>query len=527
MNCLFDNTSFSLYEEKDIVYIKVASKGITVFDFNSVLKNYPQIKVTQFLVVQNAFKEADRQFYEIGCLKSKYEIEISSDEMTAYVRINIPQDELDSNLSKVQTELIAQLQENGIRTGILADALNLDLVSNKKILIAKGVEPIPGEDAICKYYELSKREANVDDSGNSDHYELNLIDNIKKGDWLGERTLPTAGVDGLTVKGEKIPARYGRDTVLKYDRQTVDEIQKDDRFVLIAKLNGAVNFVNGKIKVDNHLIIGGNVDFSTGNINFDGSVTIQGTVMDKFTVTATGDIEIKGKEGIGAVGKIESTTGSVYVSGGINGKNEALVVAKRDIFVKYANECKLIAGNTVNIDKYAFDSNIKADKIFLDPKKGKIVGGEIHAKHKIVSGAIGNIQERQTIVNVEGFVRGNIKAELDSMQIKIDSLVTNINRMKRKLEIFEENLNKLDERAKNTYFALLQNNHAQIDELATLSLQLEKYEDTLRTRGEGEIQIHQAVYPKTLMKLKTLQKQVAECMKCSFYVKDNEIFTVD
>lgn len=527
MNCLFENSSFSLFEENQVIYVRVTSPGVTVFDFNSVLKNFPQIKVSQFAVLQNAFKLADGKNYEVGTLKLKYELEIASDDMTVYIKINVPQEEIDADLVIIQTEIIQLLKEQGVNTGILTEVLKNELVSNKKIVIARGIEPIAGEDGVCTYYELSKREAKIDETGKSDHYELNLIDNVKMGDWLGEKTLPTAGVDGLTVKGAKIPAKFGREAMLKYDRNTVDEVQRGDKFVLIAKNNGAVNFANGKIRVENHIIIYGDVDFSTGNIDFDGNITINGTVLDKFSVKATGDIEIKGKDGIGAAEKIESTNGSIYVSGGVNGKNEAVIIAKKDIFVKFANECRMIAGNSINISKYAFDSYLQADKIYLDPKKGKIVGGEINAKHKIVSAAIGNIQERQTKVNVEGFIRGNVKAELDTMQIKMSDLVLNINRMRRKLEIFEQNIDKLDERAKNTYYALLQNNQSLLDELANMSSQLEKFEDILRTRGEGEIQIHQAVYPKTMMKLKSLQKQVAECMRCSFYIKDNEIFTVD
>lgn len=327
----------------------------------------------------------------------------------------------------------------------------------------------------------------------------------------------------MTVRGNRVPARFGRDYSLKYDRKSVEEVFEKDKFVLKALQNGAVNYDGEKVKVENHLTIHGDVDFETGNVHFDGSVTINGTVKDKFVVEATGDIEIKGKTGVGAVGKIQSTNGSVFIKGGVNGKNEGKVIAKDSIFVKFVNEGRLEAENEIHVLLYAFDSYLKAGKILIDPKKGKIVGGEIHAKHKVVSGSIGNVQERQTVINVEGFERLSIKAELDALKMKFQDLLSSANRMKRKLEIFEENLDRLDERAKNTYNALILNYQTLLDDLEFLSKQADKLEDVLRTRGEGEIKVHQTVYPKTFMELKSLQRQIVEIMKCSFYVKDNKI----
>lgn len=523
MQIIYESNKFQLTIKNQQVYIQVLSSGVTVYDFNDVLKTLPQVKITSFTDLQNALKSGFGSAIQVGCIKERFEFELSQDEMNAYIKLNIPQEEIDGKKNLVITEIIDLLNQNQITVGIKNEVLRNELVCNKKILIAQGIDPIPGEDSVYKYYKTSTRQPKVESDGSTDHYELDLIHNVKKGEWLGEKTLPKPGIDGLTVKGNKIPARFGRDYNLKYDRKTVEERFENDKFVLRALQNGAVNFENGKIKVESHLVIDGDVDYETGNIKFDGSVTITGSVKDKFVVEATGDIEINGKTGVGAVGRIESTKGSVFIKGGVNGKNEGKIIAKDSIFVKYVNEGYLQAGNEIHIALYAFDSYLKSDKIFVDPKKGKIVGGEIHAKHRIVSGSIGNLQERQTIINVEGFERIDVKAELDALKFKFQDILSSVNRMKRKLEIFEENMDRLDDRAKNTYNALMQNYETLMDDVAYLSRQVDRLEDVLRTRGEGEIKIHQTVYPKTMMELKSLQRQIVESMKCSFYVKDNRI----
>ncbi|GAU78759.1 DUF342 domain-containing protein [Fusibacter sp. 3D3] len=527
MNVIYKSNEFILFEKNEQVYIQVIANGITVYQFNDALKQLPQVKVTSFTDLQNALKSKSSTSTLIGVLKSRVEIEVSQDEMTAFVKLNIPSSELESCKERIVSEILELLKAQGVSKGIQYDYLQGELSNSRKVEVAKGVAPVSGEDSKYAYYKTNAKQPKISENGVTDHYELNLINNINKGEWLGEKTLPKAGIDGLTVRGNKIPARFGRDYNLKYDRKTVEEKFEKDKFVLRAKQNGAVNFDGEKIKVENHLIISGDVDYETGNIRFDGSVTITGTVQDKFIVEATGDIDIKGKTGVGAVGKIISTHGSVTIQGGVNARNEGKIFAKNSIFVKFVNEGYLEAENEIHVGLYAFDSYLKASKVFVDPKKGKIVGGEIHAKHKIVSGSIGNIQERQTIVNVEGFERIDIKVELDAMKLKFQDLLSSANRMKRKLEIFETNMDRLEDRAKNTYEALVQNYQTLLDDLDFLSRKAEKLEDILRTRGEGEIKIHQTIYPKTMMELKTLQRQIVETMNCSFYVKDNRIHLVD
>ena len=523
MDIIYNSQNFLILMDDSKIYISVLSPNASVYNFNDILKCYPQVKVTYFSALQKALSDQTKEPVLIGSIKERYELDISSDEMKVFIKINIPNDEIESNKKIVISEIIDILKRNEISVGIKSEIFKNQLTSDKKILIAEGILPIPGEDSKLTYYKISSRKPRIDDSGETDFYELDLISNVKMGDWLGEKTLPRQGVDGMTVKGNIIPAKLGRDYRLKYDSKTVEEICEGEKYVLRAKNNGAVNFIGEKICVDNHLTITGNVDFETGNIYFDGSVTITGTVQDKFVVEATGDIEIKGYDGVGSIGRIQSTNGSIFIKGGVNGKGEGKIIAENSIYVKYVNEGHLEANNEISVSLYAYDSYLKASKIYINPRKGKIVGGEIHAKHKIVSGTIGNFQERPTIVNVEGFERIEIKEELDNLLLKSSSIISEASRMKRKLEIFEQNYERLDDRAKHTYTDFLLNYEDLLDEIRYIKGKADQLEDILKTRGEGEIKIFQSVYPKTMMEFKSLQKKINEAMKCSFYIKDYEI----
>ena len=55
---------------------------------------------------------------------------------------------------------------------------------------SRGVPAVSGTDAEIKLYEVEAPKPQVYDSGNVNHYELNLIHRVEKGDWLGERKDP-------------------------------------------------------------------------------------------------------------------------------------------------------------------------------------------------------------------------------------------------------------------------------------------------------------------------------------------------
>ncbi|MGX8796004.1 DUF342 domain-containing protein [Fusibacter sp. JL298sf-3] len=525
MRTLYVSDVFSLETDEEQVYLRIRDVSLDIFQFNEVLKKYPQVKVTEFKALKDAITQKTTQPVVIGKLSDRVTLEVSADEMSAHVKVNISEEELRADFGRVYAEVIDYIKNNGVTTGIIEDALVDDIPVGKRVLIAKGIQPMQGEDAKYHYYKIGNKTPKVNEDGSSDYYELDLIDNVKVGDWLGEKTCPTKGVGGMTVCGNPIPARSGRDYALKYDRKTVGEFEEGDKIVLRALSDGAVAIKHDRITVENHLHINGNVDYETGNIDFDGSVTIEGTVEDNFKVVATGNIEIKGAQGVGAIDLIESKKGSVVIKGGINGKTRGQIIAKENIYVKFVNEALLSAGREVHIGKYAYDSQVKADKILLDPAKGKIVGGHIQAKHKIISGTIGNVQERETKVHVEGFERGQIMAEHEAIKLKLNDIISAANRLKRKLEIFEQNADALDERAQNTYKALTLQYETLLDEIGGYYRKLKTHEDILRTRGDGEVKVHQKVYPKTLMELKKIQRQITQLMKCSFYVKGNNIHT--
>ena len=68
----------------------------------------------------------------------------------------------------------------------------------------------------------------------------------------------------------------------------------EDGTQLVASIAGSVDFTGNVFQVKPVLEVPGDVDFSTGNINFLGDVNIRGNVLSGFTVRAMGNVRVEG-----------------------------------------------------------------------------------------------------------------------------------------------------------------------------------------------------------------------------------------
>jgi uncharacterized protein (DUF342 family) len=519
---LFKNDFLELTAQEDKLFIQVFKPGFDIRDFNNIIASYPIIHLTNFINLRQALIEATDSQVNIGNVKSRIDVLISSDEMQASVYINITQNELDTNKDAIAAEITRELNMRGVTEGI-ENIYEKSLLSQCEIIVARGISPIYGEDAKVSYYEISDKKPIVKEDGSVNYYELNLIDNVRTGDWLGERIPPQEGKQGITVTGKLVSGKKGKDFKLKYDRKTIGEYEEDNKTVLRALVDGAVKFDGGKIKIDNHLIISGDVGYETGNINFDGYVTINGIVKDGFSVTAKYDISISGKMGIGAVGKICSKEGSIYIKGGIYGKNLAKIESAKNVYVKYCNECSISAGEDINVGFYALDCNLTAQKVLLDPKYGKIIGGTVTAEVKVISGVIGNKSEKKTVINVQGFDRNAIRKEFEGLLERYRELLEEANAIKRQIEVFEYNLSGAEYANMEEYNKYVTKYEEIIDEIRILDEARKKLQLTLQTKGEGEVGIFKAAFPETFLEIKKMQKKINSIVSGSFYAENREL----
>ncbi|PIC66900.1 hypothetical protein CSV71_09615 [Sporosarcina sp. P21c] len=406
---LVENEYFELREENNKIIMNTKKVGYPLKSFDALASDIPRLKLNSFKELMKALQTEGQ--HDIGSYSAPCEVYISPSKMKVELYIHATNEEFLANKEQFLKQAEEMLDQREIRYD-KESLLNLAYLPSNPIIIAVGKEPIQGESARVEYIAMPDRKPILRDDGSVDHYELNFVTPIVKDEWLGEKTPAQEGLEGYNIFGEPIAAKKGEDIKLVYDRKSVGEFEEDGKMVLRALHGGALEELNGAISVGKQLIIPDDVGTKTGSITFDGSVRVMGTVSAGFSVNATGDISIEGKEGITNAKEIYSEEGDVYIKGGVFGGGETIIKAKKNVFVKHANNCK-IYGERVNIGLYSLGSELYGDHICIDKHKGRIIGGVAEAMFSIECATVGNSHERLTKLIVKGV---NKELELEEIQ---------------------------------------------------------------------------------------------------------------
>ena len=523
-NIIYSSEYIEIIERDDGYYIRSFKNGMSLDQFNKLLTDHPELKITSIMNVRNALIHAPMAPQKFAEGRERITIELSEDELRAYVTLYVSDAEINGpRRADLFKEILHKMKGYGITYGIKNEVLLSGLSNNSKILVAQGLSPINGEDSVIRMYELKEAKPEAKEDGNVDHYELNLINRVSEGDWLGDRTEPTEGRSGKTVKGSVLLPVKGKDLPLFYDKNTIREEYHEGITTLYSRINGAVHYDGDRISISNHLEIAGNVDFKTGNINFDGYLTVKGTIDDSFSITASKDIEILSDYGVGGVKDITSNDGSIYIKGGIAGNNKATIYSNKNIYTKFVSDTNIVCEGSAHIGFYCLNSNIKAKEVILDSSRGQIIGGNIQAEYRIVASIIGSAAEKRTYISVDGFDRRSMKQTFDEITAESEDLKIKLAKAKVEVSIYgsEKGLSKQQinayEKIRENYFSIRERLKQVEEERKALS-------GYLRIRGDGEISILKKVYPNTQLTLKKMIKEITQpVMSTSYCLLDREI----
>ncbi len=317
-------------------------------------------------------------------------VHVSSDEMSALLSISARADEFPS-LETISVVIKAA----GIIEGV--DTFALRSIAEKKdpvheFVIARGFEALPCEaDKIIWSIEISdKNHPKIKTDGNADFKQLHHYQKVSAGEKILHVLPGYAEKNGMTVTGksvagetnyERIKVPVGKNTKLA-----------DDGLTLYAAIDGVAMIKDGEVVIDNIYHIHGDVDFSTGNVKYHGTVMIDGDVRSGFRVEATDSIYIHGSV---EAAEIYSKNGSVIIKNGVLGRNRARILAGDDLNCRFIQDATASVKNNVVIKNYAINSNITSGgKILLIENEGLIRGGKTVAEKGIdllVAGSERNI----------------------------------------------------------------------------------------------------------------------------------------
>lgn len=248
-------------------------------------------------------KQDGQRFYHAQPNNYQLIFNLSADEMECIAHLDVQKE----GTPPSSDEILAFLAADGISTGVSREAVEQLLLQAlpgrpATYRVAAGQLPTPGEDGRLEYafcpLEPPKKDEDTDDDDTASTVDFRSVQqfiNVDPDQEIGRIIPPGNGIPGKTVRGKPVPPPPGKPLQLKLGKNV--RAAGEDNSLLLADIHGRVKLEGDTIHVVEEYIVDGDVDFSVGNIRFNGFVEIRGDVLDGFQVNASKGIKITGNVG--------------------------------------------------------------------------------------------------------------------------------------------------------------------------------------------------------------------------------------
>ncbi|MEC9490342.1 MAG: FapA family protein [Halanaerobiales bacterium] len=420
--------------------------------------------------------------------EDEIEVEVSGDKLEAYLRF-----EPGNSAEKITAaDIKAELEKEGIVYGIMENKLEKIAAERKTVKkepVAEGREPVKGKDGKLIYHfeEKEKQAGKLREDGTIDFHNLDLINNVRRGEKIITKIEPESGEAGINVFGDEIAPPPLKEIKFPGTKNTV----KKDNSIYAAK-DGQIIRRGKKVEIKEVYTVRGDVDLSTGNINFVGSVKVSGNVKEGFEIRADGDVEIAGNVGAADI----KAAGNVLIKKGFLGRNKGKIEADGDFTARFIENGRVSADN-VEVYQAIMHSNIRAkNNIVVKGGKGLIVGGRLMAQHLIEADIIGSSLATKTEIIIG--LEPELREELQNNSQELNSIDKNLEKIAKSTNILnkiKENGRKLP-KDKLELFKKLKTTSARLSERkAELEKENKEIKERLRVSDNSTIKANKAIFP--------------------------------
>ena len=266
-------------------------------------------------------------------------------------------------------------------------------------LIAKGLAPRVGKSSRLKPLVQNALDRILKpqtvSSARVDMRNLGAIICVQKGAELLRRMPPTEGRNGFTVSGDIVVAKKGE--WIKFTPGDGTVISDDDENLLLADIFGMPKFIDQSMWVDNIYSCKG-VNVGSGNVNYDGSVLVNGDVTEKMEIHATGDVTINGfveSAIIHAGGDIIITEGAMGKVNDNATEYSTSLTSKGNIHVQHGQGLDINCNGNVTVGRQLAYSRINCrGKVIIgaiDNPNGNIFACTVKCRNSVTAGTLGAV----------------------------------------------------------------------------------------------------------------------------------------
>ncbi len=294
-----------------------------------------------------------------------------------------------------------------------------------RIVVAEGTRAKDGQVELIELRKsMDKSVGKMLEDGRIDYKEKDFFITISKGELVAEKIPEVPPTTGVNIFGEETEGQMLGESKYSIGENIDQDPQNENYF--IAAIDGVLTIKEGSVlNVENVVVINQDVSLETGNIHFNGTVEVKGSVLPGFMVEATGNVLVSGN--------IEDATvnaeGNIIVENGIIGKESCKVYAKGDVMAKFVQNADITCGNDLVVAESVVQSKIFAKN--TAKVAGAVIGGEIIGKHGMEIGHAGSASEVKTNLtvgkdpDVEAKLN-NINVELSTVSKEMKTLVEEI-----------------------------------------------------------------------------------------------------
>ena len=350
------------------------------------------------------------------------DIDFSEDYMQVIARF-YPPSVKGARLSR--NDIIEYLKKNRVKFGLDEEAID-SFIKNPRYctdyVVARGEPLVQSKNGSIEYFFETQKNLSpkLNEDGTVNYHELNLISAVEEGQLLARLTPPDPGAPGTTVRGDAVLPAQTQQISLKFGKNvTINEDQTE----IYSNVKGHAMLTNETVFVSDVYVVPANVDNSTGDVVYNGSVEVKGNVNSGFSVKAGGDIVVEGL----VEGATLKAKGKIIVKLGVHGMSSALLVAGSSITVKFVENAEMYSDESINADSI-IHSNISARyDVRVMGKKGFIIGGMVRAGRQIVTQSLGS--DLGALTKVEVGINTKKKKQLRDLENTLENLEAEKNKI--------------------------------------------------------------------------------------------------
>ena len=297
-----------------------------------------------------------------------------------------------------EDDIISDLRLAGIKHGIKKKAIEHFLNHHeycRDYIIAEATPPVHGHDAKIRYFFDINTTARpkLNEDGSVDFHQLGNIKAVSVGDKLAQLTPVDRGRAGISVIGTPLPAKKVKNRMLRFGRNiSISE----DRCTIYSKVAGHVTLVDDMVMVSDVYEVPANVDASTGDIDYKGTVQVAGNVNTGFKIKAEGDIIVNGV----VEGAILECGGNIVLKRGMQGMDRGELHADGNITAKFLENCKVYCKGSLKADAVLHSHVDCQEEVEILGRKGLINGGSVRCYAGIHATTLGSTMGASTEIEI-------------------------------------------------------------------------------------------------------------------------------